>query len=45
MLNTPGLYVLWIRNGLLMVDEADAAKLTLERNRFKMAFGSFGEIA
>ena len=43
LLNTPGLYVLWIRRGLLTLVEADAAKLTLEAKRFKMAFTSFLE--
>lgn len=44
ILNTPGLYVLWIRNGALSVEEADAAKAILEANRFKMAFSSFREV-
>ncbi len=44
ILNTPGLYVLWIRAGLLSVDEADTAKAILEANRFKMAFSSFREV-
>ena len=43
LLNTPGLYVLWIRRGLLTLVEAHAAKLTLEAKRFKMAFTSFLE--
>jgi predicted nucleic acid-binding protein len=44
VLNTPGLYVLWIRSGLLTVEEADKAKAILESNRFKMAFLSFREV-
>jgi hypothetical protein len=44
LLNTPGLYVHWIRSGLLTVAEADEAKLKLESQRFKMTFGSFGEL-
>jgi predicted nucleic acid-binding protein len=44
ILNTPGLYVLWIRTGLLAVAEADAAKAVLEANRFKMSFSSFEEV-
>lgn len=35
ILNTSGLYVLWVRSGLISVEEADAAKATLEANRFK----------
>lgn len=44
VLNTPGLYVLWVRSGLLTVEEADQAKAILESNRFKMAFLSFREV-
>lgn len=44
ILNTPGLYVLWIRTGVLSVADADAAKLVLEANRFKMGFSSFGDV-
>lgn len=44
LLNTPGLYVLWIRCGLLTIAEADAAKITLEGRRFRMAFSSFREV-
>ena len=44
ILNTPGLYVLWIRAGSLSVEEADAAKAILDTNRFKMAFSSFREV-
>lgn len=44
LINTPGLYLLWIRSGILTVAEADAAKAALERRRFKMSFGSFQEL-
>lgn len=44
VLNTPGLYVLWVRSGLLSIGEADAARATLEANRFRMAFASFREV-
>lgn len=44
ILNTPGLYVLWIRAGVLSVEEADAAKAILDSNRFKMRFASFREV-
>jgi len=44
LINTPGLYLLWIRCGLLTVAEADAAKLTLESRRFKMAFSSYRDL-
>jgi len=44
ILNTPGLYVLWIRAGVLSVEEADAAKTILNANRFKMTFSSFREV-
>jgi predicted nucleic acid-binding protein len=44
ILNTPGLYVLWIRSGALSIEEADAAKAILDTNRFKMAFSSFCEV-
>lgn len=44
VLNTPGLYVLWIRHGILTVKEADAAKTVLEGRRFKMGFASFLEV-
>ena len=44
ILNTPGLYVLWIRAGILSVEEADAAKAILDANRFKMSFSSFRDV-
>jgi predicted nucleic acid-binding protein len=44
VLNTVGLYVLWIRAGLLSVADADRAKSILEFSRFKLAFQSFGDV-
>ncbi len=44
VINTPGIYLLWIRCGILTVGEADAAKLLLESRRFQMSFGSFREL-
>jgi predicted nucleic acid-binding protein len=44
LINTPGLYLLWIHSGILTVDEADAAKVTLESRRFKMGFRSFRDL-
>jgi predicted nucleic acid-binding protein len=44
ILNTPGIYVLSIRAGLITVAIADEAKAILERNRFRMAFNSFSDL-
>ncbi len=44
LINTPGMYVLWIRTGILTVVEADAARSALESKRFRMTFGSFQEL-
>ena len=44
ILNTPGVFVLAIRANLLSVADADHHKHTLETNRFKMQFRSFGDI-
>ena len=44
ILNTAGLYVLWIRQHLLKIDEADAAKQILEARRFRLAFESFRDV-
>jgi len=44
ILNTAGLYVHWIRTGIVSVSEADAAKGILERHRFKLAFDSFRDV-
>ena len=44
-INTPGLILKAIQNGVLSISEADAIKAELEKNRFKMYFGSFQEFA
>lgn len=44
LLNTVGLYVIWVRSQLLTVAEADESKRLLEARRFRMSFGSFAEI-
>lgn len=44
LLNTPGLFVLGIRQHYWAVSEADRAKEVLERNRFRMRFRSFDEL-
>ena len=44
ILNTPGLYVLWIRAGVLSVEAADAAKAILDANRYTMTFASFRDV-
>jgi predicted nucleic acid-binding protein len=44
LLNTPGLFVLAIRSGLLTTAEADAAKAVLEQRRFTMRFASFADV-
>ncbi|HZF11101.1 MAG TPA: hypothetical protein VFE33_20105 [Thermoanaerobaculia bacterium] len=44
ILNTPALFVLAIRGGLITVDEADEAKRQLEEHCFRMRFGSFREV-
>lgn len=44
LVNTAGLFVLGIRAGLLSIEDADAAKATLERHRFRMTFASFRDI-
>lgn len=44
LVTTPGLFILALRAGLLTVAEADEAKATLEKNRFRMKFGSFREL-
>lgn len=43
IINTPGLLLKAIQNGVLSVSEADAIKAVLEENRFRMDFGSFQE--
>jgi predicted nucleic acid-binding protein len=44
MINTPGLLVLAINNGVLTVEEADQIKAALERRRFRMTFASFKDV-
>jgi len=44
VLNTPGILLLAIRQGILTVQEADQIKATLEANRFRMGFASFQEL-
>jgi predicted nucleic acid-binding protein len=44
ILNTPGIYVLALRAGLLSVEEADHDKQTLETRRFRMRFSSFRDV-
>jgi predicted nucleic acid-binding protein len=44
MLNTPGLFVLAIRRGLLSVEEADAIKEVLAERRYDMPFASFRDL-
>jgi predicted nucleic acid-binding protein len=45
IVNTPGLLLKAIHQGLLTVGEADSIKAALEKNRFKMDFDSFQEFA
>lgn len=44
ILNTAGLLVRAIRLGVLTVREADDAKTTLEKHRFRMKFASFKDV-
>jgi predicted nucleic acid-binding protein len=44
IIGTPDIYMAAIRAGLLTIDEADADKEELEKQRFKMPFGSFREV-
>jgi predicted nucleic acid-binding protein len=44
VVNTPGIYLLCIRAGVLSVEEADTAKGVLELHRYKMAFSSFRDL-
>ena len=44
ILNTPRLFLLAIRAGLLTVEEADETKRILAENRFRMGFDSFAEL-
>jgi predicted nucleic acid-binding protein len=44
VLNTPGILLLAIRQGILTVQQADEIKATLEANRFRMGFASFQDL-
>jgi predicted nucleic acid-binding protein len=44
IINTPGIYVLSIRAGLITAADADKAKAILENHRFRMAFRSFSDL-
>jgi hypothetical protein len=44
VVNTPGLLLMAIKAGRMSVTEADQVKAVLEANRFKMKFGSFGDL-
>ena len=44
LITTPDIYVLAIRARVISVEYADNAKRVLERNRFRMGFGSFSEL-
>lgn len=44
LVNTPGLFLLAIREGYWSADDADRAKETLEANRYRMRFASFHDL-
>jgi len=44
LINTPGILLKAVRQGLLSVQAADLIKTELEANRFKMSFKSFQEL-
>ena len=44
LLNTPGILLKTIREGILTVSQADAIKDTLAQNRFVMSFASFQDL-
>jgi predicted nucleic acid-binding protein len=44
VINTPGILLKAIRQGVLTVQTADGIKTELEKNRFRMNFGSFGDL-
>lgn len=44
IINTPGILLKAIRLNILTVEEADAAKTSLEQRRFRMKFTSFREL-
>jgi predicted nucleic acid-binding protein len=44
ILNTPGILLLAIRQGVLTLEQADEIKALLEANRFRMGFASFRDL-
>ena len=44
VLNTPGILLLAIRQGVLTIEQADEIKVLLEANRFRMDFASFRDL-
>jgi predicted nucleic acid-binding protein len=44
LITTPGILLTLIRDGTITVQDADAMKLQLETQRFKMDFGSFADL-
>lgn len=44
VLNTPGILLLAIRQGVLTVEQADEIKTLLEASRFRMGFASFRDL-
>lgn len=44
LINTPGLFLLAIRQGYWSIEDADRAKETLEANRYRMRFASFHDL-
>ena len=44
VLNTPGILLLAIQQGVLTVEQADEIKTLLETNRFRMGFASFRDL-
>jgi predicted nucleic acid-binding protein len=45
VINTPGILLNAIRRGVLTVEAADALKVELEKNRFRMDFDSFRDLS
>ncbi len=44
IINTPGLFLMAIRAGIISVEQADEAKTVLEQRRFRMKFCSFRDL-
>jgi predicted nucleic acid-binding protein len=44
VINTPGLFLLSIRAGILSIEQADQAKAVLEQNRFRIKINSFRDL-